>query len=106
MSIIRKNDEVVVLTGKDKGKRGKVTRVVLKTNKAVVEGVNIIKKHLKPNPRTGAAGGIVSRESAIHLSNLALYNPMTKKGDRVGYKILNDGKKVRCFKSNGEQVDI
>jgi len=103
---IRKNDEVIIITGKDKGKRGKVLKVLPARERALVEGVNMIKKHLKPNPRTGAAGGVIAREATIHLSNIALYNPATKKADRVGFKILEDGRKVRYFKSNNELVDI
>ncbi len=103
---IKKSDEVIVLTGKDKGKRGKVLKILLKRNRALVEGVNLIKKHLKPNPRTGVAGGVITKEASIHLSNIALYNPITKKSDRVGVKFLQDGRKVRYFKSNNELVDI
>jgi large subunit ribosomal protein L24 len=103
---IKKDDDVIVLTGRDKGKQGKVLRVIPAKNRAVVEGINLIKKHVKPNPRTGTTGGVVTREASIHLSNLALYNPMTKKADRVGVKILEDGRKVRYFKSNDELVDV
>lgn len=103
---IKKNDEVIVLTGKDKGKRGKVLKVLLTQKRALVEGVNLVKKHLKPNPRSGMAGGVVTREASIHISNIALYNPITKTSDRIGIKILQDGRKVRYFKSNNELVDI
>ncbi len=103
---IKKDDDVIVLTGKDKGKQGKVLRVIPAKNRAMVEGINLIKKHVKPNPRTGTAGGVVTREASIHLSNIALYNPITKKADRVGIKILEDGRKVRYFKSNSELVDV
>lgn len=106
MLSIRKNDEVFVLTGKDRGKRGKVLKVLPRVNRALVEGVNLIKKHLKPNPRTNTAGGIITREATIHLSNLAIYNPITNKPDRVGFRVLEDGRKVRYFKSNDELVDI
>lgn len=106
MLTIRKNDEVFVRTGKDKGKRGKVLKVLPRDNRALVEGVNLIKKHLKPNPRTNMAGGIITREATIHLSNLAIFNPLTKKPDRIGFKVLEDGRKVRYFKSNNELVDI
>ncbi|BDY03202.1 50S ribosomal protein L24 [Ferrimonas sp. YFM] len=99
---IRRNDEVVVLAGKDKGKRGKVTQI-LSNGKVIVEGVNLVKKHQKPNPHLGMAGGIVEKEAAIDASNIAIFNPATSKGDRVGFR-LEDGKKVRFFKSNGELV--
>jgi len=97
---------VIVLAGKDKGRRGKILRVFRARTKALVEGVNLIKKHLKPNPQTGTAGGIVTKEALIHLSNLAIYNPITKKADRIGIKVLQDGRKVRYFKSNDELVDV
>ncbi len=106
MNRIRKGDEVVVIAGKDKGRRGVVTRVVDEDDRAVVEGVNIAKKHQKGNPQAGQPGGIVDVEMPIHMSNLMLFNPMTKKGDRVGFRTLEDGKKVRYFKSNGEVVDV
>ena len=106
MSKIKKGDEVIVITGKDKGKRGKVLRVLPVKNRAVVEGINLIKKHVRPNPQLGEQGGVVTREAALHLSNIALYNPATKKADRVGFKILEDGRKVRYFKSNKEIVDV
>ncbi|SDK36157.1 MULTISPECIES: 50S ribosomal protein L24 [Ferrimonas] len=99
---IRRNDEVVVLAGKDKGKRGKVT-LVLSDGKVIVEGVNLVKKHQKPNPHMGVAGGIIEKEAAIDASNVAIFNPATSKGDRVGFR-LEEGKKVRFFKSNGELV--
>jgi large subunit ribosomal protein L24 len=104
MEKIRKGDEVVVITGKDKGKRG---TVVLRVDDehVVVEGVNRAKKHVKPNPMKGVAGGIVDKDMPIHISNVALFNAATKKADRVGIKVLEDGRKVRVFKSNGEQVD-
>ena len=104
MNKIRKGDEVVVITGRDNGKRGTVLRV-LDSGKVVVEGVGVVKKHAKPNPMKGVAGGIVEREMPIQISNVALYNRATEKGDRVGFKILEDGRKVRVFKSNGEVVD-
>ena len=100
---IRREDEVIVLTGKDKGKRGKVTQVLVQHGKVVVEGVNLVKKHQKPVPALGTAGGICSKESPIDVSNVALFNPATGKADRVGFRI-EDGKKVRFFKSNGELV--
>jgi large subunit ribosomal protein L24 len=103
MEKIRKGDEVVVITGKDKGRRGTVLRRV-DDERIVVEGVNRAKKHVRPNPVKGIAGGIVDKDMPIHLSNVALFNPATKKADRVGIKLLDDGRKVRVFKSNGELV--
>ena len=103
MEKIRKGDEVVVITGKDKGKRGTVLRRV-DADHLVVEGVNRAKKHVKPNPVKGVVGGIVEKDMPINISNVALFNPVTGKGDRVGFKTLEDGKKVRVFKSNGELV--
>ena len=104
MEKIRKGDQVVVTTGKDKGKRGLVLRV-LATGKVVVEGVNRVKRHTRPNPIKGQTGGIVDKEMPIHTSNVALFNPATGKGDRVGIRTLDDGRKVRFFKSNGEVAD-
>ncbi|HEY8354042.1 MAG TPA: 50S ribosomal protein L24 [Methylophilaceae bacterium] len=104
MSKIRKGDEVILNTGKDKGKRGTVLRV-LPTGHVVVEGLNMVKKHARPNPMRGFAGGIISKEMPIDISNVSLFNPATQKGDRVGFKVLDDGRKVRVFKSNGEVVD-
>lgn len=104
MDKIRKGDEVVVITGKDKGKRGTVSRRV-DVDHVVVEGVNRAKKHVKPNPVKGVAGGIVDKDMPIHISNVALFNPATAKADRVGIKVLEDGRKVRVFKSNGELVN-
>jgi len=103
MEKIRKGDDVIVLTGKDKGKRGSVLRRIDEDH-ILVEGVNRAKKHMKPNPVKGVAGGIVDKDMPIHLSNVALFNPATKKADRVGFKVLDDGRKVRVFKSNGELV--
>jgi len=110
MSKIRKGDQVVVTTGREKGKRGTVLRV-LASSKVLVEGVNRAKKHQKPNPVKGQTGGIVDKEMPIHISNVMLVNPATGKGDRVGYKFLEaqkgqDARKVRFFKSNGEVVDV
>jgi len=102
---IRKGDEVVVITGRDKGKRGTVLRRV-NAEYLVVEGVNRVKKHQRPNPMKGVTGGIVDKDMPVHVSNLALFNPATQKADRVGFKELQDGRKVRVFKSNGEQVDV
>ena len=104
MQRIRKGDEVVVLAGRDKGKRGTVLRRV-DGDHVVVEGVNRTKKHQRPNPMKGVTGGIVDKDLPIHVSNVALYNPATKKADRVGTKTLQDGRKVRIFKANDEQVD-
>ena len=104
MKMIRKGDQVVVTTGKDKGKRGTVLRV-LDTGKVVIEGVNRVKRHTRPNPIKGQTGGIVDKEMPIQASNVALFNPATGKGDRVGIRVLDDGRKVRFFKSNGEVAD-
>jgi len=104
MRKIKGNDEIIVIAGRDKGKRGKVTRV-LADNKLIVSGVQIVKKHQKPNPQLGVAGGIVEKEAPIDLSNVAIFNPSTNKADRVGIKVLEDGKKIRVFKSNGEAID-
>ena len=104
MRKIRRDDEVVVLAGRDKGKRGKVKRV-LDDNRLLVAGVNMVKRHTRPNPQMGVAGGIVEKEAPIQLSNVGIYNPATDKADRVGFKFLEDGKKVRFFKSNGEVID-
>ncbi len=103
MNKIVKNDLVVVIAGKDKGRRGTVTEIK-KNGKAVVEGINIAKKHQKGNPNAGIAGGIIKKEMPIDVSNLMLVNPANDKGDRVGFKVLENGKKVRYFKSNGEVV--
>jgi len=102
---IRKGDEVAVLTGKDKGKRGTVVRVDVDGNTVVVEGINRVKKHVRPNPMKGQVGGIVEKEMPIQISNVAVFNAATQKADRVGFKVLEDGRKVRIFKSNGEVVD-
>lgn len=104
MNKIRKGDEIVVLTGKDRGRRGTVL-VRVDDEHLVVEGVNRVKKHVRPNPMKGEVGGIVEKEMPIHISNVALFNPATQKADRVGIRILEDGKKVRFFKSNGELVE-
>lgn len=105
MRKIKRNDEIVVLTGRDKGKRGKVNRV-LPDGRLIVSGIQMIKKHQKPNPQQNVAGGIIEKEAPIQASNVGLYNPATKQADRVGFKILEDGKKVRVFKSNGEVIDV
>ena len=104
MRKVRSNDEVVVITGKDKGRRGKVMQV-LANGKVLVQGINRVKKHVKPNPNAGVQGGIVEKEMPLDASNVMLVNPTTGKGDRVGFKLLEDGKKIRVFKSNGERVD-
>lgn len=105
MNKIKTGDEIIVLTGKCKGERGKVTRLLVEDSRVVVEGINLIKRHTKPNPNAGIEGGIVEKEAPMNLSNIALFNPATGKGDRVGFKFLEDGKKVRFFKSNGELVE-
>ena len=105
MQKIKKGDQVIVLTGRDRGKRGTVTRV-LPNDRVLVENVNIVKRHTRPNPQLGNPGGIIEKEAPLHRSNVALYNVAAKKGDRVGIKLLEDGRRVRYFKSNGEVVDI
>lgn len=100
---IKRNDEVIVIAGRDKGKRGKVIKVL--EGKLLVAGVNVVKKHQKPNPQRGTQGGIVDKEAPIEASNVAIFNPQTQKADRVGFKILDDGKKVRCFKSTNEIIE-
>ena len=104
MAKIKKGDDVIVRTGKDKGKSGRVTRI-LKDNMVLVEGMNQVKKNQKPNPNAGVSGGIIVKDMPINISNIGLYNPETKKADRVGFKFLEDGKKVRYFKSTNEVVD-
>ena len=105
MQRIKKGDEVVVISGRDKGKRGTVLRRV-DAEHLVIEGVNRVKKHQRPNPMKGVTGGIVDKDLPIHISNIALFNPATKKADRTSVKTLDDGRKVRVFKANGEQVDV
>jgi large subunit ribosomal protein L24 len=104
MRKFRKGDQVVVLTGRDKGRQGAVIRV-LDDDQVVVEGINLVKRHQRPNPQAGKQGGILSKEMPMHVSKVAIWNPATKKADRVGFKILADGKKVRRFSSNGEMLD-
>jgi large subunit ribosomal protein L24 len=104
MEKLKKGDDVIVTTGRDKGKRGTVLRRIDDSH-VVVEGVNRVKKHVRPNPMKGQTGGIVDKEMPIHISNVALFNPQTKQADRVGIKVLPDGRRVRVFKSNGEMVD-
>jgi large subunit ribosomal protein L24 len=103
MNKIRKGDQVIVLTGRDKGKRGTVTQRV-DEERLVVDGVNVVKKHVKPNPMKGATGGIVDKTLPIHQSNVAIFNAASGKADRVGIKLLADGKKVRVFKSSGDEI--
>lgn len=103
MQKIRKGDEVIVIAGRDKGKRGTVTQRV-DDRHLLVDGVNIVKKHVKPNPMRGTTGGVVDKSMPIDQSNVMLFNPASGKGDRVGFKVLEDGRKVRVFKSNGEEL--
>jgi len=105
MKRIRKGDEVIVIAGRSKGQRGHVLNVV-NANRLLVENVNMVKRHTRPDPQRNVPGGIVEKEAPIHVSNVALFNPATSKGDRVGVRTLDDGRKVRIFKSNGEAVDI
>jgi large subunit ribosomal protein L24 len=100
---IRRDDEIVVLAGKDKGKQGKVLKVLTDKDRVIVEGVNLVKKHQKPNPQAQVPGGIIEKEASIHISNVAIVNPQSGKADRVGFRV-EEGKKVRVFKSNGEQI--
>ena len=104
MQRIKKGDEVIVTAGKDKGRRGNVMKIL--GDRVMVENINVVKKHSKPNPMAGIEGGIIEKEMSIHISNVMLFNPATNKGDRVGIKTLEDGKKVRFFKSNNEVVDV
>jgi len=103
MNRIRKGDQVIVIAGADKGKKGEVVRVL--GEKVVVQNINIIKRHTKPNPQAGQAGGIIEREAPIHISNVMLFNTGSGKGERVGFKVLEDGRKVRVFRSSGEAID-
>ena len=100
---IKKGDQVVVNAGKDKGKQGEIVRV--DGDRVVVAGLNIVKRHTKPNPQAGVAGGVVEREASIHISNVAIVNPASGKGERVGFKVLEDGRKLRVFRSSGEALD-
>lgn len=104
MKKIRKSDDVIVTAGRDKGKRGTVIRV-LEDDHVIVQNVNMVKRHTRANPNRGVSGGIIEKEAPIHISNVALFNPVTRKGDRVGFRVLEDGRKVRFFKSNGEVLD-
>ena len=103
MNRSKKGDQVVVIAGKDKGKKGDVVRV--EGDRVVVSNVNIIKRHTKPNPQAGVAGGVVEREASMHISNIALFNPASGKGERIGFKVLEDGRKLRVFRSSGEALD-
>lgn len=105
MQKIKTGDNVIVIAGKDKGQTGRVLKVIPKLKRVLVEGVNMVKKHVKPNPNKNEQGGIITREASIDWSNVALENPATKKADRVGIKTLNDGTKVRYFKSNNEVIE-
>ena len=105
MKRIRKGDQVIVISGKDKGRQGTVLKV-MEDDRVLVEQINMVKKHTKPNPMQGVEGGIVEKEMPLHISNVMLFNPVTNKGDRVGFKLLEDERKVRYFKSNGEVVDV
>ena len=104
MRKIKRGDTVVVIAGRDKGKRGDVSKIVDDTH-VVVGGVNQVKKHTKPNPMKNQPGGIVSKELPIHVSNVAIWNPVTQKADRIGFRVMDDGRKVRFYKSNGEQIN-
>jgi len=104
MSKIKRDDEIIVTVGKDKGKRGKVLKIQ-PDGRLLVAGINIIKKHQKPNPQLNVTGGIIEKEAAIQASNVAIFNPTSEKADRIGFKILEDNKKIRVFKSSGEAVD-
>jgi len=105
MRRIRKGDDVIVTAGRDKGKRGTVLRIV-DSEYVLVEGANKVKKHQRPNPMKGVTGGIIDKEMPLHVSNVALYNPATKKADRVGIRVMEDGRRARFYKSNGEVIDV
>ena len=105
MNHLRKGDQVIVITGKDKGRKGTILNFS-NNGKVLVEAVNMVKKHTKPNPQAGVEGGIVEKEMPLNVSNVMLFNPLTEKGDKVGIKVLEDGKRVRYFKSNNEVVDV
>ena len=104
MRKLKRDDEVVVITGKDKGKRGTISRLV-GNDKVIVAGVNMVKRHTRPNPNAGQPGGIVEKEAALDISNVAIFNPETNKADRVGIQVLDDGAKKRVYKSNGQNID-
>lgn len=103
---IKRGDDVVVLTGRNRGQRGTVLSVDAGDNRVVVEGVNTVKRHTRPNPQRGTSGGIIEKELSLHVSNVAVFNAVSGKGDRIGVKTLQDGRKVRIFKSTGEVVDV
>jgi len=105
MKRLRKGDQVIVISGKDKGRQGTVLKIMA-DDRVLVEQINMVKKHTKPNPMQGVEGGIVEKEMPLHISNVMLFNPVTNKGDRIGFKLLEDDRKVRYFKSNGEVVDV
>ena len=105
MKKIRKGDQVIVLSGRDKGRRGAVLQV-LTDGRVLVESINMAKRHTKGNPQSGQPGGIIEKEAPLHIAKVAIFNPAEKKGDRIGVKTLKDGKRVRFFKSNGEQLDV
>lgn len=105
MQKIKKGDDVIVIAGKDKGKRGTVSRI-LEEGRVLVDGVNMVKRHTKPNPNAQQAGGIIEKEASVDVSNVAIFNPVTGKADRVGFRKLEDGRKVRFFKSNNEVLDV
>jgi large subunit ribosomal protein L24 len=104
MQHFKKGDEVIVVTGKDKGNRGSILQIMLEDQNVLVEGINKVKKHQKPNPNAGVPGGIIEKEMPLDISNVMHYNPVTKKGDRIGFKTLDDGRKVRIYRSNQEVV--
>lgn len=104
MNKLKRDDEVIIIAGKDKGKRGTITRLV-GSERVIVAGVNMVKRHTKPNPNAGQPGGIIEKEAALHVSNIAIFNPETNLADRVGIQVLEDGAKKRVFKSNGQEID-
>jgi large subunit ribosomal protein L24 len=106
MNRIKKGDDVIIIAGKDKGRRGTVLNTNDESDRVLVEGINVVRKHQKPNPNAGVQGGIVEQERPVHVSNVMLFNPATGKGDRIGIKTLEDGRRVRFFKSNNEVVDV
>ena len=106
MNRIKKGDDVIIIAGKDKGRRGTVLNTNDEDDRVLVEGINVVRKHQKPNPNAGVQGGIVEQERPVHVSNVMLFNPATGKGDRIGIKTLEDGRRVRFFKSNNEVVDV
>ena len=105
MKKLKKGDSIIVVSGKDKGKKGEILRVI-EQDKLIISNINLAKKHVKPNPNKNESGGIIEKEMPIHISNVMMFNPVSKKGDRVGFKNLEDGKKVRVYKSNEEVIDI